>query len=178
MHVRNLFAISLALFAFSLSAEDAIKGPVIEAYGPTLLVEDRDVPLVEGFEYSVVFDLAVYRGDKASLNLELVSVARYMNMHARNGVPVENMTIAVVLHGAALKNALSNSAYASRHGSLNPNLDLLTGLHEKGVAFYACGQSMGFAGLTKSDLASPVKVALSSMTMLTVLQSDGYALIP
>ena len=76
MHVRNLFAISLALFAIPLSAEDAIKGPVIEAYGPTLLVEDRDVSLVDGFEYRVVFDLAVYRGDKASPNLELVSVAR------------------------------------------------------------------------------------------------------
>jgi hypothetical protein len=37
---------------------------------------------------------------------------------------------------------------------------------------------MGFAGITRGDLASPVKVALSSMTMLTVLQSDGYALIP
>jgi intracellular sulfur oxidation DsrE/DsrF family protein len=107
-----------------------------------------------------------------------VSVARYLNMHARNGVPVENMTVAVVLHGTALKNALSNSAYASRHGALNPNLDLISKLHEKGVAFYVCGQSMGFSGITKSDLASPVKVVLSSMTMLTVLQSDGYALIP
>ena len=51
-------------------------------------------------------------------------------------------------------------------------------LHEAGVAFYACGQSMGFSGISKSELASPVKVALSAMTMMTVLQSAGYALIP
>jgi intracellular sulfur oxidation DsrE/DsrF family protein len=178
VYVRKLIVLSLALYAIPLLAEDAIKGPVIEAYGPTLLVEDRDIPLVEGFDYRVVFDVAAYRGDKNSLNLKLVSVARYLNMHARNGVPVENMTVAVVLHGTALKNALSNSAYASRHGALNPNLDLISKLHEKGVAFYACGQSMGFSGITKSDLAGPVKVVLSSMTMLTVLQSDGYALIP
>ena len=51
-------------------------------------------------------------------------------------------------------------------------------LHEAGVAFYACGQSMGFSGISKSELAPPVKVALSAMTMMTVLQSAGYALIP
>ena len=65
-----------------------------------------------------------------------------------------------------------------RYGSDNPNLDLLMKLHEVGVAFYACGQSMGFSGISKSDLAPPVKVALSAMTMMTVLQSAGYALIP
>ena len=51
-------------------------------------------------------------------------------------------------------------------------------LHKAGVAFYACGQSLAFGGIPKSDLASPVKVALSAMTMMTALQSDGYALIP
>ena len=51
-------------------------------------------------------------------------------------------------------------------------------LHTAGVAFYACGQSLVFGGIPKSDLASPVKVALSAMTMMAVLQSDGYALIP
>ena len=161
-----------------LAAEEPQKGPVIAAYGATVLVQDLDVPLTDGFEYRAVFDLADYRGENTSLNAELISIARYLNMHARSGVPVENMTIAAVFHGAALKNALSHQAYASSHGSENPNLDLLMKLHQAGVAFYACGQSMGFSGISKGELASPVKVALSAMTMMTVLQSDGYALIP
>jgi len=178
MYGRILLVLILVFFIVPLSAADPQKGPVIEAYGPTVLVRDLDVSLNAGFEYRVVFDVADYRGENTSLNADLVSVARYLNMHARNGVPVENMTIAAVLHGAALKNALSHDAYASRYGSENPNLDLLMKLHEAGVAFYACGQSMGFSEILKGDLASPVKVALSAMTMMTVLQSDGYALIP
>jgi len=178
MFGRVLLVLILMFCFIPLSTAEPQKGPVIEAYGPTVLVKDLDVPLQDGFEYRVVFDLADYRGENTSLNAALISVARYLNMHARNGVPVENMTIVAVLHGAALKNALSHAAYATRYGSENPNLDLLMKLHEAGVAFYACGQSMGFSDIPKTDLASPVKVALSAMTMLTVLQSDGYALIP
>jgi intracellular sulfur oxidation DsrE/DsrF family protein len=161
-----------------LAAEAPQTGPVIEAYGPTVMVGDLDVPLADGFEYRVAFDLAEYSGEKTALNHGLASVARFLNMHARNGVPVGKMAIAVVIHGTALENALSHEAYALRHDVQNPNLDLLMQLHTAGVAFYACGQSLVFGGIPKSDLASPVKVALSAMTMMAVLQSDGYALIP
>jgi hypothetical protein len=37
---------------------------------------------------------------------------------------------------------------------------------------------MGFRGIGGDELASEVKVALSAMTMLALLQSDGYALLP
>jgi hypothetical protein len=37
---------------------------------------------------------------------------------------------------------------------------------------------MTFGGVEKSELASLAEVALSAMTMLTVLQNDGYALLP
>jgi intracellular sulfur oxidation DsrE/DsrF family protein len=153
-------------------------GPVIEEYGPTFPISDRDVPLRDNFTYKVVFDAGDNSRDTTSLNHELVSVARYLNMHARNGVPVGDMDIAVVLHGAAMKSALTDAAYDSRFETPNPNRELLMKLHDAGVAFYACGQSMAFGGITKRELLSPVKVGLSAMTMLTVLQSDGYALLP
>ena len=178
MSGRIWFVLYLLFISIPLLAEEPKKGPVIEAYGPTVQVDGLDIPLVDGFQYRAVFDVAGYRGDNTSLNSELVSVARYLNMHARAGVPVKNMTLAVVLHGTALKNALSHEAYTTRHGAENPNLDLIMKLHEAGVAFYACGQSMGFNGIPKSDLTREVKVALSAMTMMTTLQSEGYALLP
>ncbi|MCH7829778.1 MAG: DsrE family protein [Proteobacteria bacterium] len=46
-----------------------------------------------------------------------------------------------------------------------------------GVKFYVCRQSMEYNGVEKSELAGPAKVALSAMTMLNVLQLDGYALL-
>ena len=163
----------LAVLADQLTSD----GPVIKGYGPTYAIENRDVPLAEGAIYKAVFDVAAYSNDTTSVNSRLVSVARYLNMHGRNGVPVENMDLAIVVHGAAVKNLLTHAAYQRRYESDNPNLDLLLKLHEAGVAIYLCGQSMNFGGISKSELAEPVQVALSAMTMLTVLQNDGYALL-
>jgi intracellular sulfur oxidation DsrE/DsrF family protein len=161
----------------SVFADESMLGPAVEGYGPTYPIDDRDVELEGGFVYRAVFDIADYSENTSSLNRRLVSVARYLNMHARNGVAVEEMDLAVVLHGAALKIGTNNDAYWARYDGDNPNLELLIKLHEAGVRFYACGQSMAFGGVEKGELARPVKVALSAMTMLTVLQSRGYALL-
>lgn len=175
MVARNCMAIVL-LAVSSLHAAEPSFGPVIDGYGPTYPINDRDVALVEGFVYKAVFD-AVDNPDEKSLNTGLVSVARYLNMHARNGVAVKDMNIAVVAHGPALKTLLSDDAYRTRYGIKNPNSELLRKLDDAGVSFYVCGQSMAFGGFDKKELIAPANVALSAMTMLTVLQSDGYALL-
>ena len=157
-------------------AEEPSLGPVIEGYGPTYPITDRDVPLEDGFVYKAVFDAAENRDEKA-LNTGLVSVARYLNMHARNGVSIENMDVAVVVHGPALKTMMTDSAHHSRFGVDNPNTELLRKLESAGVSFYVCGQSMSFGGVDDDELIEAAKIALSAMTMLTVLQTDGYALL-
>jgi len=111
MFVRTILFLLLAMSSTLLIADEPSMGPIIEDYGPTYPIEYRDVPLAEGFTFRVVFDAGAYPGEVDSLNSELVSVARYLNMHGRNGVPLENMDIAVVLHGNALKGALSDAAY-------------------------------------------------------------------
>lgn len=175
---RILLAICLIFFSIPLSADEPTMGPIIGDYGPTYPIDFRDVPLEEDIVYRIIFDLSSYPGEVTSLNGNLVSVARYLNMHARNGVALENMDIAVVVHGESLKNSLSHEAYDDRYQTQNPNLDLFRKLDEVGVKFYICGQSMRFQGIEKSELASPAKVGLSAMTMLTVLQNEGYALLP
>ncbi len=176
--IRNMLMLSLLFSSPGLLAAEPSMGPVIENYGPTFPVDDRDLALPGDFVYRVVFDVAESSGDVASVNRNLVSVARYLNMHARNGVPVENMDIAVVIHGRALQSVLSDQAYETRHRIGNPNAALLQKLHQAGVRFYVCGQSMYFGRIKKSELAEPVELALSAMTMMTVLQSEGYALLP
>ncbi len=164
------------LWSIQATAGDRSFGPVIEGYGPTYPINDRDVPLREDFVYNAVFDSAA-NPDEAKLNTGLVSVARFLNMHARNGVPVDNMNIAVVVHGPALKTLLTDDSYFSRYGIDNPNTELVQKLHTAGVSFYVCGQSVMFGGFEKEELVGPAKVALSAMTMMTELQSDGYALL-
>lgn len=169
-------AVFLLLAVGQLYAGEPSLGPVIEDYGPTYPINERDVPLEDGFVYKAVFDAAA-NPDVTLVNTGLVSVARFLNMHARNGTSVENMHVAVVAHGPALKTLLSDDAYRNRYGIDNPNSELLANLHAAGVDLYLCGQSMSFGGFEKDELASNVEVALSAMTMLTVLQSDGYALL-
>jgi intracellular sulfur oxidation DsrE/DsrF family protein len=178
MFARTLLIACFAWFAIPSLADEPSMGPVIADYGPTYPIDDRDIPLGEDTVYKVVFDAGSYSGDVSGLNSELVSVARFLNMHARNGVALENMDIAVVAHADALKSMLSDDAYKSRYQIENPNHDLLIKLNDAGVKFYACGQSMHFRDVGKDELASPVKVGLSAMTIMTVLQNEGYALLP
>jgi intracellular sulfur oxidation DsrE/DsrF family protein len=164
--------------ALPAAADEPMLGPAIEGYGPTYPIADRDVALQDGAVYRAVFDVLSYSDDVSETSSRLVSVARFMNMHARNGTPVENMNLAVVIHGAAVKTVMNHAAYRERYGIDNPNLELVEKLSAAGVALYICGQSLAFGGVDKSELAGPVQVGLSAMTMLTVLQNDGYALLP
>jgi len=184
MHARFRFAPLLLALLFTGAAAKADdgamtdSGPAIDGYGPTYGIPDRDVALPVDFKFRAVFDAASYAGKTSSLNTTLVSAARYLNMHARNGVAVENMQLAVVIHGAAVRSILNSESHNERYDEENPNLELVTRLHEAGVKFYVCGQSLTFGGFNKNELVPEAKVALSAMTMLTVLQSEGYALLP
>lgn len=178
MPMRYCLFAFLVLTVTAAWADEPMLGPAIEGYGPTFPIDDRDISLAEGAVYKAVFDAASYGDDVSKMSSRLVSVARFLNMHVRNGTPQEDMDLAVVVHGAAVKNILSHDAYAERFGMDNPNLELVHKLSSAGVRFYVCGQSMAFGGVSKSELAEPVEVALSAMTMLTVLQNDGYALLP
>lgn len=175
--LRTTLACLLLAVATVAAVAEPSMGPVIEDYGPTYPVTDRDVALPEDFVYKVAFDVAKYPGDTAATNSRLVSAARFLNMHARNGVAPENMHLALVVHGAAVKNLLSHVAYQKRYDSDNPNLDLLTKLHAAGVRIYVCGQSMRFGGVLQEELAPVTEVALSAMTMLSVLQADDYSVL-
>jgi intracellular sulfur oxidation DsrE/DsrF family protein len=175
MKLRTILAAILFSVPALALAEEPSAGPYIDAGGPAFKVEDRDVPLVDGMKYRVVFEATGYPGEPDAINRELTVVARFMNMHGKNGVPLEDLDVAVVLHGRALFAAMTNEVYREEHGIDNPNLGLLNELAEAGVEFYACGQSLGFRGLEKSALASPVKVGLSALTMLVTLQAKGYA---
>lgn len=178
MYGRLTFVVAVAFAATIAGAEEPTTGPYVAAGGPAFEVADRDVPLREGHKYRVVFEATEYPGELTEVNRELTVVGRFLNMHGKNGVPLEDMDVAVVLHGRALLAAFNDEAYQRLHGVRNPSLDLLHSLADAGVRFYACGQSLGFRGVDKSVLAEPVKVGLSAMTMLVTLQADGYAFLP
>ncbi len=174
MLARSLLTISAVFLAFQVSAAEPTTGPMIPDYGRSAAVEDSDFQLPADHDYRVVWEITGYNSGPDAVNRNLDRVARFLNLHAKNGVPRENMHLAVVVHGAALASMTHDEAYQELNGMDNPTLELVERLGEAGVQLYVCGQSMAFRGWGKDMLASPVKLAPSAMTMMHLLQSQGY----
>jgi intracellular sulfur oxidation DsrE/DsrF family protein len=164
MFTRFLAAISIVILALPLVANAQTTGPVIDGYGAAFVVEDRDVPLIPDHVYRVVYEITAYGNAPDGVNAELDRVARFLNLHGKNG--------------AALVNMLNDAAYQQRFEIKNPNLELLQKLSDAGVKLYVCGQSMAGRGFAKAELARGVQLALSAMTMVHQLQDQGYTLQP
>jgi intracellular sulfur oxidation DsrE/DsrF family protein len=179
----TLTGLSVALAALALAGEasrsgtEPSTGPVIEGYGPVFDVPSPDFTAPVDVDYRAVFDVAAGPGDPSLLAPSIVTVARFLNMHARAGVPRDRLHAALVLHGEAGKYALGHEAYRKRFGTDNPNLDLLERLREAGARVILCGQTAGSRGFARDELAESVELALSAMTALVVLQQEGYELI-
>ena len=152
-------------------------GPVIEDFGAVFAIEDADLLLDADKNYKVIFDVYTDANKKDQINPLINTVARFMNMHAQNGLQENQMDIVVVLHGAASKNALSEKAFKKEFKTKHPNTELIDALVEKNVKIYLCGQSMKSKGYEHKDISESVKVSLSALTALVKYQSEGYQLI-
>jgi len=169
--------LNLALVMPCLSAEPAM-GPIIPSYGPVLLPPEGSYNLDKERHYKVSIDIGETAEFPGDLNRKLVSVARFLNMHAQSGVPRENIEFAVVVHGQAANDLLTNSAHESRLNTPNPNTGLLNELQAAGVTIYLCSQTVAFRGMGFDDFHPGVTMALSAMTSHVRLQEEGYTLIP
>lgn len=174
MLVRSLVAVSAVVLAFQVFAAEPTTGPLIPDYGRSAAVEESDFQLPADHDYRVVWEITGYGDGPDGVNRNIDRVARFLNLHAKNGVPAEKMHLAVVVHGAALASMTHDEAYQQLNGMDNPSLALVERLGAAGVQLYVCGQSMAFRGWGKDMLANPVKLAPSAMTMMHLLQSQGY----
>jgi intracellular sulfur oxidation DsrE/DsrF family protein len=176
-----LLAASALLHAGSASAQTPFAdplgpsqdGPVIQGYGAVYQVPFQDVETPLDAEYRLVFEVA-QSSEPGTVNPYLDTVARFLNMHARAGVPLENMQVAVVIHGWAAKDALLDEPFRERYGVQNANLELFRALAEAGVDLYMCGQSAMARGLPPELLDDSIEIGLSAMTLIHALKGQGY----
>ncbi len=161
----------------ALAQNDAFSpGPVFEDFGPVADVE-ADFAFPEGMAFKVSFDVRE-GGEAGARNRRLETAARFINMHARAGVPEDKMKLALVLHGKAVHDVTKAAHYAEAIGGENANAPMLAALIEKGVRIIICGQSAAYYDVTNDDLLPGVEMALSAMTAHAVLQQEGYTLNP
>lgn len=121
--IVGLFLISITTNA---GKEDFSKGPIFHKHGENSVIEGGlDNPQKQNFK--AVFDIPEpYRDGGTSQKLN--TVARFINMHARAGVPLGNMDVAVVVHGKAGFDLMNNDAHNARFKTDNPNNGLLNAL--------------------------------------------------
>lgn len=150
-------------------------GPRIHTAGFTFSVENPTFAAPSDHVFKVLFELAAGDGGGSQLHPELVTVARFLNLHARHGFPDDQVHAAAVAHGGAFTALLNDEAYAARHdGRPNPSAALVRELIAAGVPLILCGQTAGARGVAVADLIPGVQVGISAMTAVNVLLAQGY----
>jgi intracellular sulfur oxidation DsrE/DsrF family protein len=161
------------------SVNQQASGPVISAAGPSFVVQDPTFATPTRGEMKAVFEINAGGGDTVKVNEQLVTMARFFNIHARNGVEENRLKAAAVFHGAGWTALLSDSAFGARFGGKpNPSRKLVEELLQHGAQLVLCGQTAGARNIRRDELLPGVKVSVSAMTALLALQNDGYRIIP
>lgn len=171
------FAVLGILYSFGLYAQDKTSGPIINDYGKVWTIEQPDFKTDITKTYKAVFDIMNSSDDVSQTNASLETAARFLNMHAQSGVPLEQLKVALVVHNKASKDVAHSLAYKAKYGVANPNEELLQQLMNAGAEIIFCGQSSVSRGFAKKDLIEGVQISLSAMTALIQLQDDNYRLI-
>ncbi len=147
-------------------------GKLIPEYGTIADVPDAK-PLPPETRFKLAIDITE-GGETGKLNSKFVTAASFLNLQHANGIPPENVEIALVVHGMAHRDLLNDEAY----GGDNPNAELLEALQKYQVNVYYCGQSAVARDVSASDLLPGVELTHSATTTHTLLQQQGYSLRP
>ncbi len=150
--------------------------PAIANYGKIVQLPDAVQQPRNGSK--LVVDLTK-GGEADKLNPAIEKVARFVNIYRGAGKEPAQVDIVIVLHGEATLSILNADAYSKRFETQgNPNLDCLHQLHEAGVEIQVCGQSLIGKGGTLEEVVVFCDVAVSALTALVNLQTDGYSYVP
>lgn len=173
----TLYVMALMFCLSIYSQEKASTGPYLKKFGNSFNIENPDLSLDPEKIHKVIFDVYSDDSKKNVPNPLLITVARHLNMHGKQGVPLENLKTVLIIHGGATASVLNKKAFNETFDWENPDFELINELAEAGVEVYVCGQSVRARGKTKEDLNQNVKMAVSAITTLMNYQEKGYSII-
>lgn len=154
-----------------------VEGKIITDYGQTFAVSNPEVQTDINATLKVIFDVSQSSEDKSKPNKYIVTAARFLNMHANEGMTIDQLQVAMTIHGSAWQDVLDNKNYKDKFGVDNPNFKLINQLTEAGVDIIICGQTAAYRQMPKEAVNPNVKFALSAMTALLQYQNNGYRFI-
>ncbi|MGJ8535645.1 MAG: DsrE family protein [Parasphingopyxis sp.] len=172
-----LLGLSLAAAPLAAQSDAFHPGPVFPGFGNVASVETTTAIPVDA-HFAIAFDTST-AADPGEINRTLDSAARFINMHVEAGVPLENIRIAVVVHGQAAFDMTNAERYGAQYdGAENVNVTAVEALTANNVRIIVCGQTAAYYEIDIEDLLPGVDMALSAMTAHALLQQDGFTLNP
>ena len=151
--------------------------PIIKSYGTVFEIPTADHKPDPSLKYKILVELTENASKPDTLNEYLEALATLINLHAAEGVPKENIKMAVVLRKMATYGVFGNEMYKEKFKVDNPNMQLLKELMDAGVEFYVCGQTMLKRNMDPKKLVPGTKVASAGLTTISTLQLQGYTMI-
>lgn len=153
-------------------------GPVIMRGGTHSPVPNPTFVIPTDQTYKVSWDINVGSTKPGDVNPAFEVPARFLNQSAVVGVPRANVQVAIVVHGTAGEELLSNEEYRARKGVDNPNIALLEELSKAGVRIILCGQTVASRKMPREKILPFVQVAPSAAWAHAVLQQQGFKTNP
>lgn len=159
------------------------QNPVIKAAGDMHPLPDGAFQPQRDITYKAVFSLTkseISKDKKQAADTDggLEAVARAVNLFASAGVPPDHLKFVAIIHGGATPIVLDNAHYKQEFGVDNPNLKVIKQLEAAGVQIAVCGQALAGWKFEYSWVNPDIKVALSALSTMIILQQQGYSLIP
>ncbi|MCK5401472.1 MAG: DsrE family protein [Flavobacteriaceae bacterium] len=175
--LRFLLGICLCISIQNYAQNNRVNGEIIKGFGEFFTVENPDIKTDTAATFKVIFDVSKTSEDKSDPNKYIVTAARFLNIHADQGMHKDQLKAALTIHASAWQDVLNNKEYKEKFGVDNPNLKLIEALNTAGVDIILCGQTAVYRGLNKDNVVPSVKFALSAMTALIQYQNNGYQFI-
>ena len=176
--IFGLLAAAILVPSVAVAADSGFwQYPAIKSEGSVHPLPDAAFQPDSTVTYKAIFSLTKGDSDPKKVNDGLVHVARAVNVFASARIPLDHLKFVVIIHGGAVPAVLDNEHYRKEFKVDNPNLKLIGELKAAGVQIAVCGQAIAGYKYEYSWVNPDVKVALSALSTIIILQQQGYSLV-
>jgi intracellular sulfur oxidation DsrE/DsrF family protein len=152
--------------------------PAIDGYGKIHPLPKAAYQPDPRATYKIVFAMTAPSKTPGDVNPAIERVARAVNLYVSAGVSLSHLKFVAIAYGPATPIALDDAHYKIAFGVANPNLPVIVRLRKAGVDVAVCGQAVAEHQYQYEWIDPSVTVALSALTTITSLETQGYHLMP
>jgi len=172
MRYRALILLAAVVLPATARAQNT--DAIIKKAGAAPAVAKPEFAAPKNLDYKVAWDITEGPKDPADAVEGYKVPANFFLMTDAEGVSRKNVQLAIIVHGTATQSLLTNEAYKAATGKDNPNVALLTALHDSGVQVIVCGVALINRKVPRDKLLPFVKVSTSATMARAILHAQGY----